>query len=240
MMGPIICSRFALAATLGLLLAGHAMSQVRRVGNAYQFRAKYVKGSTIAFEMTTLVAPFGSGATAGNQKVTLPVVMRIQDIRKQPGKAGMNVAKIRSEAGPVLLNGKPFREKAVEIVFVDELNRLQEGGNQEVPQFTTPLPEKAIRIGQSWSSTIDPAESIPFSMKVNATYKLTRVTRIFAYVSVTLVGKGTGDSKVSTKGQGTMMLRVRDGTLHSLKMTQTVQASETMGAKSTITVTRRV
>lgn len=228
------------SALTGLSLAVSAQAQIKKIGSTYQFRAQYVKGSTIAFDMSTQVTPFGGPAANSSQLITLPVVMRILDIRKPAKPPGTRIAKIQSTAGPIKLNGKPFKEKTVETVFVDQLNRLQQDSAQDTPQFTTPLPEKRLKVGESWTSVIDPSESVPFPMRVKATYKLLKVDQTFSHVSISLEGRGTGTSGISTKGQGTMMLRNRDGTLHSLSMTQTVYATGSMGAKTTITVKRRV
>jgi len=226
-------------AALACLGAG-SWAQIRKQGSAYVFRAKYVQGSTIVYDMKTIVEPLGANAGAGKQTLTLPILMRILEVRKPAGKNAFKIAKIRSEAGPIKLNGKLFKEKAVETVQVDELNRLQSDAADNLPQFTTPLPEKPLKVGQSWSSVIDPSGAVPFSMKVTASYRLKSINRTFATVQLTLNGQGTGSSKITTRGQGTMLLRVRDGTLESMKMVQTVVTGQAVGAKTTISVTRRV
>lgn len=231
--------RASLSLIFGLTLLAHCASapaQILRKGKAYQFRANYVRGARMSFNFRTVVTPINS-TVKNKQVITFPVSMLVQEVRMS--KENGRVAKIRSEAGPWLLNNKPYQPKTNVTVHVDSLNRLVGQVDQEIPQFATPLPEKALKIGESWTSNIDTGEAAPMAMKVKATYKLLRVAGAFATIGVSLTGRGAGNSNVLTRGQGTMRLRTRDGTLQSMALNQIVTVSNGMGAQTVITVTRK-
>ena len=225
---------FALCALL-VSFAAFSPAQIARKGSAYQFRANYSRGMKMRFLFKTVVTPINATANK-RQVITFPVSMLVLEVRntKESGK----VAKIRSEAGPWLLDNKPYQPKTNVTVHVDTLNRLAGTSDAEIPQFATPLPERPLKIGQSWSSEIDTRGATPMAIKVRATYKLLRVSKSHATIAVSLVGKSADASNVSTRGQGTMLLRMRDGTLHSMSLNQIVTVSNGMGAQTVITVTR--
>src|SRR5688572_29743243 len=168
-----------------MALSTSAPAQIVRKGKAYQFRANYVRGARMGFNFRTVVTPMNS-AVATKQVITFPVSMLVQEVRVT--KDNGRVAKIRSEAGPWLLNNKPYQPKTNVTVRVDSLNRLIGLGQQEIPQFATPLPEKALKIGESWTSNIDTGEAAPMAMKVKATYKLLKVAGSYATIGVSLSG----------------------------------------------------
>ena len=188
------------------------------------------------FNFRTVVTPMNTAATT-KQVITFPVAMSVQDVRTT--KENDRVARIRSEAGPWLLNNKPYQPKTNVTVHVDSLNRLVGAGEKEIPQFATPLPEKPLRINESWSNDIDTGGATPMAIKVKATYKLLRVAGQYATIGVSLSGKGTGSTNVMTRGQGTMLLRTRDGTLQSMALNQIVTVASGVGAQTVITVTRK-
>lgn len=228
-------------AALGILISLLAFdlsssAQIVRKGKTYQFRANYTRGARIRFNFRTVVTPINS-TVQQKQVITFPVTMLVQEVRTT--KENGRVAKIRSDAGPWLLNNKPYQPKTSVTVHVDSLNRLVGTGDQEIPQFATPLPERPLKIGESWTSDIDTANSAPMAIKVKATYKLLKVAGSYATIGVSLSGKGAGNSNIMTRGQGTMLLRTRDGTQHSMSLNQIVTVASGMGAQTVITVTRK-
>lgn len=220
-----------------LFVHSHTLSQITQKSGSFQFRAKYTRGMKMRFHFKTVVTPINATVNK-RQVISFPVSMLVQEVRntKESGK----VAKIRSEAGPWLLDNKPYQPKTNVTVHVDSLNRLVGASDAEIPQFATPLPEKPLRIGQSWSSDIDTGGATPMAIKVRATYKLLKVANSIATIAVSLAGKSSDGSNVSTRGQGTMLLRTRDGTMHSMSLNQIVTVSNGMGAQTVITVTRSI
>jgi hypothetical protein len=222
-----------------LVLTAGAFGQVTRKGGAYSFRAKYVKGQKTSYDFSTAVTPFGASSSGpARQNLTFPVAMTVQDVRFSQDRK-TKVATIKSEVGPWLQNGKVSNPKQTVTVQVDDHNHLVGVGNKEIPQFTVPLPDTPLKVGETWSSDINPQGAVPVAMTVHATYKLISVTRRAATIGVDLEGKGTGQSKITTRGRGTMILRVSDAMLDSMNMVQTVQLAEGMGARTVISVKRR-
>lgn len=219
-----------------LLLAGSAClgiggAQITAKQGAYQFRARYRKNQTLSYSFNTLVTTIGGKGSSAKQNITLPVVMKVLEVRG-------GVAKIRNEVGPWLMNGKTFRSKSNVTVFVDSLNRLVGDGPADVPQFSAPLPEKPIKVGGTWSSIVTTAGSTPQTIQVKATYKLLRVAANRAYVGIQYSGGGTGKSTIKTSGQGSMTLNAKDGMLESMDVMQTVTLSPGVGARTVILVKR--
>jgi hypothetical protein len=231
--------RLRTAAALSVLFALCACSaaQIAKKGTSYTFRANYAKGKVLKFDFVTRIGQIATGAKGPTQKLTFPVVMKVESVTwmKDHGR----VAKVKSDAGPWLLDGKPFRNKTSVTVHVDALNRIVHGPAEEVAQFAAPLPEKPLKIGGSWSSDIDTKDAAPVSIKVRAVYTLQKVVKGLAYIGVKLSGKGAPGSGISTEGKGTMLLRVSDGTLHSMSLSQRVLVGVNVGATTTISVTRR-
>lgn len=227
---------------LALLVAGLAVTpsdaQISKKGNAYLFRAKYRKGQTLSFNFNTVVTPLGSKTNTEKQSITMPVAMRVVNIKphnvsKEP------IAQITSDVGPMLLNGKQFRPKTSVTVFVDPLNALVGTGSQEIAQFSTPLPAKPLKVGESWSSTINASEATGIPLRVKASYTLIRVLGGKAFIMVKLSGQSTGQTKITTSGQGQMVLRMADASLDTMDMIQTVKLPNGTGARTVILVKRK-
>jgi len=227
--------RGALAGLVCFLLAGSATTQIVKKGTGYTFRAKYVKGRQQLFEFNTIVVPLGSKtSTAPKQNISMPLSILVTAV----SKAG--IATIRNEIGPIKLDGKAIQPKTNVTVQVDSLNRLIGAGAKELPQFATPLPEKPIKIGASWTANIDASEAAGERVRVKATYTLLRVVGRIAYVRIKLASINAPGSTVRSTGVGQMVLRTADGSLETMEMMQTVELSSGRGgARTTIMVRRR-
>ena len=66
--------RFLAAGLAALVLVcGGASAQITKRGKAYEFRAKYVKGSKVTFDFTTAVTQFQSASgVSKEQTITFP------------------------------------------------------------------------------------------------------------------------------------------------------------------------
>lgn len=231
-------ARVALAFLAASLAIAPSDAQITKKGSAYLFRAKYRKGQMLSFNFNTVVTPLGSKTNTEKQSITMPVVMRVVDIKphnvsKEP------VAQIKSDVGPMLLNGKQFRPKSSVTVYVDPLNALVGTGSQEIAQFSTPLPSKPLKVGESWTSTINASEATGVPLRVKATYTLIRVLGGKAFIMVKLDGQGSGPTKITTSGQGQMVLRMADASLDTMDMIQTVKMASGVGARTVILVKRK-
>lgn len=211
--------------------AGGSIAQIVRKGSSYTFRAKYAKGRSASYLITTKVTPINPNSGMKKTTLTLPVRMKVLDVKT-------GVAQIRNEIGPMKVNGKIEQAKRNVVVHVDSLNRLVGVGSAEVPQFSAPMPEKPLKIGQSWSSLVNTAGSTPEAMKVKATYTLRRVSAGKAYLDVKYEGGGSGKPAIHTSGTGQMVLNTADGFLHSMAVNQKVVLSSGNGATTAITVAK--
>lgn len=218
-----------------LVAAVDAEAQIVKKGDGYLFRAKYTKGRQQVFDFQTIVVPTGpQNKSAPKQNISMPLSMLVTSL----SKAG--IATIRSEVGPIKVDGKTLQPKSAMTVQVDNLNRLVGVGAKELPQFATPLPEKPIKIGGSWSSNVDASEAAGERVRVKAIYKLLRVVGRVAYIQVQLDSVNAPGSTVKSSGRGQMVLRTADGSLESMEMMQTVDLSRNRGgARTTILVRRK-
>lgn len=230
-----IHTRAAFAALAGMVLAVTAQGQITKKGTGYSFRAKYVKGRQQLFDFHTVVVPLRSKvANAPKQNILMPLSILVTSV----SKAG--VATIRNEIGPIKLDGKQIQPKSNVTVQVDSLNRLVGAGAKELPQFATPLPDKPIKIGGTWTANIDASEAAGERIRVKATYTLLRVVGRIAYVRIKLASINVPGSTVRSSGVGQMVLRTADGSLETMEMMQTVELSGSRGgARTTIMVRRR-
>ncbi len=220
---------------VSVLMAGLAVSaatpgQIVKVGKAYRLRAKYTVAQTFRYGFDTLVTQLGANAKSKSQNIALPIVMTV--IQMQGG-----VARIRTEVGPWKVNGEKFRDKQTIVVHVDSLNRIVHGPPTEVPHFSIQLPEKPLKIGQSWSSIVNTAGATPQAVQVKATYTLKAVSGGRATIGVGYSG-ASANKVIQTSGSGTVYLSTKDASLISMNVSQTVSLRGGIGAKTQIAVKR--
>ncbi|MCX7799318.1 MAG: DUF6263 family protein [Fimbriimonadales bacterium] len=225
-------SPFALAA---ILLACASSAQITKVGDAYQMRLKFVKGQTMTYAMESTTSAPGQ-----QQPMVLNTTfsMKVSNVRN-------GVADIKYSVGPMTMNGRQTGGVNTVDMRMDSRGKVLGGNPGAAQQTQMVLPDRPIRIGQTWTSTSNIA-SMGVPMQVTNTYKLNRIVRQggkqLAEVSVQISAKGN----ISSSGNGTMLLDFADGSLVSATMNQTItiqqqggQGSQPMKVSNKTTIRRK-
>jgi hypothetical protein len=130
---------------------------------------------------------------------------------------------------------EPMMQATTNRIQLDTRGRLV--GQPSAGQQVTPaLPEKAIRVGQSWSASAPIELPMQGEKKIAATYT-------FKGVKV-VDGKQMAELAVKTSGQavgsGTMLLLMKDGTLFRSQLKMDLQMTSANGAPATYKVTAQI
>lgn len=212
-----------------LVVATAALSsaQVTKSGNAYLFRMKYAQGNVLKYSVLSTIG--GMSQNGQPMKFTLPMIWKVVSVAK-------GVSTIDTTVGPVSMGGnQPMMQATKNRIQLDNRGRLvgQPGTGQQV---TPALPEKPIRVGQSWSSTAPINLPTQGESKISATYT-------FKGVKV-VEGKPMAELAVKTSGQavgsGTMLLMMKDGTLFRSQLKMDLQMTSANGAPATYKVTAQI
>ncbi len=191
---------------LALVATSIASAQITKSGQAYLFRMKHQVGSTLKYSVVSKIDGMGSGGKG--MGMTLPMVWKVVSVKN-------GVATVDTTVGPVTAAGSVMMQATKNRIQIDSKGKVigTAGGGQQV---TPALPDKPIRIGQSWSSTS------PISLPTSGQAK---VTAKYLFKGFKMVdGKQMAELGVTTSGQaagnGTMLLMVSDGSLFrsNLKM----------------------
>jgi hypothetical protein len=177
-----------------------ANAQIVKQGNGYLYRMKHAVGKTLKYGVISTLSSNEAGGSS--MKLNLPMVWKTVAVKN-------GVATIDTSVGPIAsggsnLGGQPVRNR----IQIDTRGRLigKAGSGQ---QLMPALPDKAIRIGQSWSA------SAPIELPMQGDKKIT-ATYVFKGIK-TVGGKSVAELAVKTTGQasgsGTMLLLTSDGTL---------------------------
>lgn len=184
--------------SLGVLAAA-APAQITRSGAGYLLRVKYVKGSVLRFSSTNSVRGV-TGQPTGEFKVALPVVMKVQDVQGP-------VALVRVTIGPAKSGGSSIYPEQSLLVRLDNRNKTKEGQTS----VGTQLPEKPVKIGQTWTSKAPVSTGMTDMGQLTAVYRFAGVKsekgQSVAVITYQLKGKA--------RGSGRMLLSMADGLLVS-------------------------
>lgn len=198
---------------LGILgVAALAPAQITKSGSGYLFRVRYKKGQVIRFASTNTVK--GAMQGEGAMSVTLPIVLKVTDTDDK-------FATIRMTVGPAKAGGQVLTSAQSAVMKLDNQNKAQ--NSEAGSPVNAQLPEKPIRIGQSWTAMAPINTADGSVQRLDATYKFQGVKTI----------KGRGVAVVTYKfegaaeGSGTMTLLMSDGTLYSNQSKMSVNAVST-------------
>ncbi|MEJ5170628.1 MAG: DUF6263 family protein [Fimbriimonadales bacterium] len=204
-------SRRLLLTVSAMTLAGASLAQITKVGDAYQMRMKFAPGQKMVYSMqSTTTAPGQPQPMLLNTEFS----MKVNSVKN-------GVADITYSVGPMKMNGRATGGVNTVNMKMDSRGKTvgQTPGGQQPTQMV--LPEKPIRVGQTWTSTSSIA-TMGVPMEVTNTYKLNRIVqrggKSLAEVGVTISAKGN----ISSSGNGTMLLDFVDGSLVSATMNQTI------------------
>lgn len=196
-------------------LAALSPAQVTKSGAGYLLRVKYAPGQVIKLNSTNKMINATTGK-AVETSIMLPVVLRITDV-----KAG--IATARMVVGPASYNGQPLIPAKTVVMNLNSRNQATgvQGGSSSVGAT---LPEKPIKVGQTWKALAPISTGTGGVQKVEAVYKFVGVKTVdgqgVAVVTYTISG-GVG------KGSGRMTLLQKDGTLWTNDLKMEVRAGAT-------------
>ncbi len=206
-------TRFFSSCLLGAMIVTSASipayAQVKKTGDSYLLRMKFKVGETTKYQMSMsgdMVPPGMSVAMSSLVK-----------------KFSADIADIEYTATPsagVPGGGKP----SVTNVRVNSRGKMVSGASSQMGQQfgNVELPEKPVKIGQSWSANIVPTPG----MNITSTYKLVGTKMVggmeCANIGVTMSSKG-GQAKIN--GTGTILLRMSDCSLQTANINTTINAS---------------
>lgn len=192
-------------------LSGASLAQITKVGDAYQMRMKFAPGQKLVYSMQSTTSAPGQPQP---MNLDTEFSMKVNSVKN-------GVADITYSVGPMKMNGRATGGVNTATMKMDTRGKIvgQTSGGQQPTQMV--LPDKPIRVGQTWTSTNSIA-TMGVPMEVTNTYKLNRIVqkggRSLAEVSVTISAKGN----ISSSGKGTMLLDFADGSLVSATMNQTI------------------
>lgn len=194
-----------------LSLCAPALGQVKKTGDTYLLRMKMTKGQKISYTATTTISQ------GGMQPIVMPMTTTVTDVKG-------DVYTVKYSMGSVM--GQPGQDVVVKMNSQGKILEGKAGGQMVAGLGTTQFPTKAIKVGESWTSTTD-QPSPAGTMKVVTTYTFKGLKTVsgksVAEVSMKVSSTGAGGVKVS--GTGTMTLLASDGTLFGTNMNMTTSMS---------------
>lgn len=208
-----------------LALSAGATAQVSKQGSAYLFRVKYSKGQKLSYNLAaTITMP--PGLAAGPQKLTAPIIMVVKEV-----KAG--VATIDYQAGPFLMNGRKTTEKQSAILKQDTRGRIVSGDATYTNVSSMALPEKPIKVGESWKAQTTTSAGGGQPVKMNATYTFRGIKTVKGK-SVAVVGVVMKSAEgIAMAGSGDLTLLVSDGSVVTSSTSLKIEMGKAADGKPT-------
>jgi hypothetical protein len=192
-------------------LAALAPAQVTKSGPGYLLRVKYASGQVLRYATSNSVA--GVTGQPGNLKVSLPIVMRVTEV-KGP------TANIRMTVGPATA-GTNVLTNAQTVVM--SLNSRNEAKGSTAAGVGAQLPAKPVKVGDKWSAQVPIATATGSQQRLMGTYRFQGVKSIggrqVAVITYSVAG--------AAKGSGTMTLLMSDGTLWTNQMKLSLSSTGT-------------
>jgi hypothetical protein len=193
---------FALAGAV-LALSCSSLAQIKKVGSAYLFRVKYVKGQTIKLQTVNSV----EGIKKGNQPLKINVPVSIKVLSVSQGISTLSLA-----AGPASMGGKKINAPVQQALIKVDSRNAPVGGASNLNLGAT-YPQAPIKVGQTWTSkTAINLGGSPSTM--TAVYKLLGVKKVGKTEVAALSMRVSGVAQ----GTGTMHLSTADGTIQDCNL----------------------
>jgi hypothetical protein len=207
---------------VALAIAAIGSAQITKNGSGYLFRMKHTPGSTYKFGVVSTLATGGSGQ---GMKFSLPMIWKIVGVSK-------GIATVDTTVGPITMGKSQAMQSSKNRIKLDNRGRIvgQAGAGQQV---TPAYPEKAIKVGASWSAGAPIELPMQGQKKITATYTFKGVRSVG--------GKPMAELNVKTSGQavgsGTMLILMSDGSLFQSKIKMDLQMTSPDGQAATYKVT---
>lgn len=222
----------AVAGSVLVVGAPTAQAQITKQGDAYLFRVKYTKGEVIRHVMT-MNFDMGMGAPGGKK----PAPMTSQSTQKVLSVSG-DKATIEVTMGDVAGTKIPKQK-----ITMDSRGRPSGGGSAQ-GNISVALPEKAVKVGSTWTGDLSGA--MGGTASANATYKLLGFKTVggknAANIAFTVKGNVQG---MAMSGTGTVLMLTSDGSMYSTSMAMTMnmpaqqKGAKPMNMKMSMTMVRK-
>ncbi|MEA2554016.1 MAG: hypothetical protein QOJ65_2192 [Fimbriimonadaceae bacterium] len=209
-----------------------ASAQVKKAGDGYLLRMKFTKGLALRYGMTSTVKGIPPSAMAPDGTITLtgPFSTTVQSIK------GPN-ATVAVSIGPMLMNNQQATGKAqTRTATIDSRGKAVDKSDTGIGLL---LPEKPVKIGQSWSGPLPISSGTMTAGGMSITYRFEGLKKIggkqLAVVSLT-----TSPDQQIKSGSGTLYINPQDG--FTQKMTMNLVIGNPAGGKpltTTINVARK-
>lgn len=189
------------AFVLLLIAGGSANAQITKSGAGYLLRVKYTKGQVLKF--STLSTMSGAqGPKSAPVSVSLPISLSVTDV-----KNGLATTKL--VVGPMRMGASEIQPAESTTMTINTRN--QPSSDDARSLLGGELPQAAVKIGQTWSTSAAIPDMTGASRAMKATYRFNGLKTVngksMAMITYALSG--------ATTGSGTLLLLASDGTLYS-------------------------
>lgn len=205
--------KFALGVLALTTLYTTGMGQVTKSGNAYSFKAKYVKGTKTTY--VTSINVEGPQTMAMSMSVMTTVV----DVQN-----GVGTVKVKTSG--MTMNGKPMNGNSGKEMTVKMNAEGKAVGGDTPNNVASNLPAKPVAVGGTWTAdtTVNAAGG---PTKVKANYKFLRIESVGGkQVAVIDMNMSGGSAQLTIKGQGVQRILMADGSMFSTNMTMNMSAPQ--------------
>lgn len=208
-----------------------ADAQITQKGDAYLFRMKWTKGQKVNYNIA-INTKMGAGApkgAPGAMTMNMPFSMHCTDVKN-------NVFTINAKIGPMtgVPGMKPGDSTQNMTIKMDNRGKTVGGsmGGQSLSQVglsQSNYPEKPIKVGQSWSADLPNAAP---GMSVKGTYTLRGIKTVNGKQVAEIAMKlSASNAQMKMSGGGVMLALMSDGTILSMKSTQSMTIGAAGGSK---------
>ncbi len=201
--------RFSVGCAIVTCLAAGASAQVSKSGPGYLFKMKYRVGTT-KYGMNVNVKNV-PGATGGAMTISGPLMVKVESVKG-------TLANLAITTGPLAMNGKPMIKATTQKVQADEKGK-QFGGTGSVQGLPSGLPQRPVKVGETWQAEVPITSGMMSGQKVSATYKFVGIKAVGAIQCAQLNMTMSG----ATSGTGTTYLNTADCQLVRMSMNMTMQ-----------------
>lgn len=188
-----------------------ASAQVKKVGNGYLLRMKYVKGQTHSRTLTTTIS--GLPANTPSPLIKNGTMKLIAPYKETVDSVAGNVATVTVTLGPFTSPGmdQPVQPVTKTTGKVDNLgNRV--GGGPTGGSFGAHFPKDPVKVGGMWTSKVPMSGMASAGGQAEAKFKFGGIKKVkgrdLAILTISLVPNAQIKS-----GSGTMYLLPSDGSL---------------------------
>ena len=208
------------------LFAALGSAQITKSGSAYLLRMKHTPGATYRYGVASTIG--GASANGQAMKFSLPMVWKVVGVKN-------NIATIDTTVGPIKMGKDVVGQATKNRIQLNSRGQLvgKAGSGQQV---TPSLPDKPIKIGQSWSA------SAPIDLPGQGAKKISAQYTLKGFKTVS--GKQVAELAIKTTGQaagtGSMLLLMSDGSLFRSNMNLNLSVTGPNGAAMTYKVTANI